>query len=90
MLLAAYTALTWFYLAAIRWDMAVLTSNQAETGRAFLAIKEQQAASNMRLDALRGELSSDLNAIRKELQALNEKASVASEVTPPSGGGAHQ
>jgi Tfp pilus assembly protein PilO len=85
-LLAAYAALVWFYLSAMSRDMAVLTSNQAETGRAFLAIKEQQAASNMRLDAMRGELNSNLNAIREELQALNEKASKAAEVTPPPNG----
>ena len=44
-LLAVYAALAWFYLSALRGDAAVLTSIQAETGRAFLGIKEQQAAS---------------------------------------------
>jgi hypothetical protein len=35
---------------------------------------------------MRGELNSNLNAIREELQALNEKASKAAEVTPPPNG----
>ena len=80
-LLTAYAALAWFYLSALSRDIAVLSSNQAETGRAFLSIKQQQAASI--LDAMRGDLSSNLNAIRQELRSLDEKASKAAEVTPP-------
>jgi hypothetical protein len=47
---------------------------QAESARALLA-------SNARLDAIRGELNSELIAIRDELNALNEKASVAAMPT---------
>lgn len=89
-LLAGYAALTWFYLSAMRRDMAVLISNQAAIERSLLAIQEQQVASNARMDTLRGELSSNLNAIREELQSLNEKASSAAEVTPPSGSGSQR
>jgi hypothetical protein len=38
-------------------------------------------------DALGADLSSTLNAIRKELSLLNEKASKSEEVIPPSKGG---
>ena len=39
---------------------------------------------------MRGELSSNLNAIREEWRALNEKASIAGEVTLPPNGSSHQ
>jgi cell division protein FtsB len=56
----------------------------------LLAVKEQQAASNARLDAVRDELHSNLNAMRDELHALNEKASIAAGVTPPGTGGSQR
>ena len=70
-------------LAAISREIAVATSNHSESVRALLAMNEQQAASNVRLDALRGETNLNLRAIRDELHALNEKASVAGNVEPP-------
>jgi Tfp pilus assembly protein PilO len=79
-LLAAYVGLAWFYLSAMTRDTAVLAANQAEAGRTFMIIREAQ-------DALGADLSSTLNAIRKELSLLNEKASKAEEVIPPSKGG---
>ena len=89
-LLAAQAVLTWFYVSAISRDLNVVTANQAETARAFLAVKQQQAASNPSLDAVRAELSSNLKAIRDELDALNEKASIAAGVTPPETGGSQR
>ena len=79
-LLAAYVGLAWFYLSAMTRDIAVLGANQAEAGRTFMVIREAQ-------DALGADLSSTLNAIRKELSLLNEKASKSEEVIPPSKGG---
>ena len=79
-LLAAYVGLAWFYLSAMTWDIAVQGANQAEAGRTFMIIREAQ-------DALGADLSSTLNAIRKELSLLNEKASKSEEVIPPSKGG---
>jgi hypothetical protein len=78
-LLAAQAVLTW-----------LVTANQAETARAFLAVKQQQAASTPSLDAVRAELISNLKAIRDELHALNEKASIAAGVTPPETGGSQR
>ena len=89
-LLAAQAALTWFYVSAISRDINVVTTNQAETARALLAMKEQQAAANTSFDAVRHELSSNLSAVRDELRALNEKASIAAGVTPPETGGAQR
>ena len=82
-LVAVFTTVTWIYLAAISREIAVATSNHSESVRALLAMNEQQAASNVRLDALRGETNLNLRAIRDELHALNEKASVAGNVKPP-------
>ena len=76
-LLATYVGLAWFYLSAITRDIAVLAANQAEAGRTFMIIRDAQ-------DALGADLSSTLNAIRKELSLLNEKASKSEEVIPPS------
>jgi hypothetical protein len=73
-LLALLTTVTWFYLAAMSRDTALAAAAQAESARALLA-------SNARLDAIRGELNSELIAIRDELNALNEKASVAAMPT---------
>jgi Tfp pilus assembly protein PilO len=78
-LLAAYVGLAWFYLSAMTRDVAVLGANQAEAGRTFMIIRDAQ-------DALGSDLSSTLNAIRKELSLLNEKASKSEEVIPPSRG----
>jgi hypothetical protein len=75
-LLAACGALVWVYLSAISRDIDVVAGNQAEIARTLLAVKEQQAASSM-------ELNSTLKALRDELHALNEKASIAAGVTPP-------
>ncbi len=82
-LLTAHAVLTWLYVSAINRAVNVVTTNQAETVRALLAVKEQQLASNTRLDA-------NLKAIRDELHALNEKASIAAGVTPPEKGGSQQ
>jgi hypothetical protein len=82
-LMAVFTTVTWIYLAAISREIAVATSTHSESVRALLAMNEQQAASNVRLDALRGETNLNLRAIRDELHALNEKASVAGNVKPP-------
>ena len=79
-LLAAYVGLAWFYFSTMTRDVAVLGANQAEAGRTFMVIREAQ-------DALGADLSSTLNAIRKELSLLNEKASKSEEVIPPSKGG---
>ena len=89
-LLAAQAVVTWFYVSAISRDLNAVTANQAEMARAFLAVKQQQAASNPSLDAVRAELSSNLKAIRDELHALNEKASIAAGVTPPEPGGSQR
>ena len=75
-LLAVYVGLALFYLSAMTRDIAVLSANQAETGRTFMIIRDAQ-------DALGADLSATLNAIRKELSLLNEKASKAEGVTPP-------
>ena len=80
MLLAAYVGLAWFYFSTMTRDIAVLAANQAEAGRTFMIIREAQ-------DALGADLSSTLNAIRKELSLLNEKASKSEEVIPQSKGG---
>ncbi len=73
-LLGACTLLAWLYLSAVTGDInsSVVAKNEIETGSALLAVKEQQVLSNLKLDA-----------IRDELQALNEKAASASSVTPP-------
>ena len=47
-------------------DVAVLGANQAETGRTFMIIKDAQ-------DALGSDLSSTLNAIRKEFSRSQPK-----------------
>jgi hypothetical protein len=82
-LMAVLLVVTWIYLAAISRDIAIAASNQSESVRTLLAMSEQQAAANMRLDAVRGETNLNLRAIREELHALNEKASVAADTKPP-------
>jgi type II secretory pathway component PulJ len=82
-LMAVLLVVTWIYLAAISRDIAIAASNQSESARALIAMSEQQAAANMRLDAVRGETNLNLRAIREQLHTLNEKASVAADVIPP-------
>jgi hypothetical protein len=82
-LLAAHAMLTWLYVSAINRGLNVVTTNQVETVRALLAVEGQQAASNVRLDA-------NLKAMRDDLHALNEKASIAAGVTPPEKGSSQQ
>ena len=83
LLMAASTTVTWSYLAAISREITVATSGQAESVRALSAMNGQQTAANLTLDAVRGETNLNLRAIRDELQALNQKASVAGDVKPP-------
>ena len=72
-LLAACAVLAWLYLPAVgEINSSVVAKNEMETGSAILSFKEQQVLSNLKLDA-----------IRNELQALNEKAASASGVMPP-------
>jgi|GEM_PF-3094730 len=68
-LLAANAVLTWVYLSSASERFA----------RALSAMED----SNTRLDMVRGELDSNLKAIRDELHALNQKASDTADVTPP-------
>ena len=71
-LLAFGVALLWSYSTQhdnTRTNTA--TKNQAETEAALLGLKEQQALTNSKLDA-----------IREELRALNQKAAGAASVTP--------
>jgi Tfp pilus assembly protein PilO len=89
-LLAAQAALTWFYVSGITQEIQVVSANQAETARALLAEKTQQATPNPEFDAVVDELHSNLSAIRDELHALNEKASIAAGVTPPQTGGSQR
>ena len=72
-LLALFATLMWSYLAAISRDVALATSNHAESARALLSMNEQQKASNVRLDAMRGELSANLTAIRDELHPSTKR-----------------
>jgi hypothetical protein len=76
LLMAASTAVTWIYLAAINREITVATSSQSESVRALLA-------ANVTLDAVRGETNLNLRAMRDELHALNQKASIAEDVKPP-------
>ncbi len=70
------TTVTWIYLAAISREITVATSVQSESIRALMT-------ANVSLDAVRGETNLNLRAIRDELHALNQKASVAEDVKPP-------
>jgi hypothetical protein len=83
MLLAVSAGIIWFFLSGLTQNVAVLTRHNAETGRAWLSIIELQKAANMKLDFVGVEMTSNLDAIRDELHALNDKASVAAEVKPP-------
>jgi len=68
-LLAVNGALMWVYLSGASQRFA----------RALEAIQN----SNTRLDAVRGELDSNLKAIQEELETLNQKASESRDLTPP-------
>jgi hypothetical protein len=74
-LLASGVALMGSYRAATTPIPATSTAtkNQAETEAALSGLKEQQALTNSKLDA-----------IREELRALNQKAAGAASMTPPS------
>jgi hypothetical protein len=74
-LLGLCVALMWSYLPAITTTSASSTATkyQAETEAALTGLKEEQALTNSKLDA-----------IRDELRALNQKAAGAASVTPPS------
>jgi len=76
LLMIVSTTVTWIYLAAISREITVATSGQSESIRALMA-------ANVSLDAVRGETNLNLRAIRDELHALNQKASVAGDVKPP-------
>jgi hypothetical protein len=72
-LLTACAALLWIYLSSHGRDISNMAAySQIEIGRVLLAVKEQQVLSNSKLDA-----------VRDELHALNEKAAIATRVTPP-------
>ena len=76
LLLAVCAALMWSYLPAISTtaNSSSVTKYPAETEGALPELKEQQALTNSKLDA-----------IRDELRALNQKAAGAASVAPPSG-----
>src|SRR5262249_40174472 len=74
-LLAVCAALMWSYLPTISTaNSSNVTKYPAETEAAQSGLKEQQAITNSKLDA-----------IREELRALNQKAAGAASVAPPSG-----
>jgi hypothetical protein len=74
-LLALCAALMWSYPPAITAtpNSSAVTKYQAQTEAALSGLKEQQALTNSKLDA-----------IRDELRALNEKAAGSASVAPPS------
>jgi hypothetical protein len=72
-LLGLCAALMWSYLPAITPNSSAVTKYQAQTEAALSGLKEQQALTNSKLDA-----------IRDELRALNEKAAGSASVAPPS------
>jgi hypothetical protein len=73
-LLGFYVAMMWSYLPAITTTAtsSASTKNHAETNAVLSGLKEQQALTNSKLDA-----------IQNELRALNQKAAGAANVTPP-------
>jgi hypothetical protein len=73
-LLGFCVALMWSYLPAstTTTNGSNVTKYQAETEAALSGLKEQQALTNSKLDA-----------IQDELRALNQKAAGAASVTPP-------
>jgi hypothetical protein len=75
-LLAVCAALMWSYLPNISTtaNSSSVTKYPAETEAALSGLKEEQAVTNSKLDA-----------IRDELRALNQKAAGAASVAPPSG-----
>ena len=75
-LLAVCAALMCSYLPNISTtaNSSSVTKDPAETEAALSGLKEEQALTNSKLDA-----------IRDELRALNQKAAGAASVAPPSG-----
>ena len=73
-LLGFYVAMMWSYLPTITTTAtsSASTKNHAETDAVLSGLKEQQALTNSKLDA-----------IQNELRALNQKAAGATNVTPP-------
>jgi hypothetical protein len=73
-LLGFYVAMMWSYLPTITTTAtsSASTKNHAETDAVLSGLKEQQALTNSKLDA-----------IQNELRALNQKAAGAANVTPP-------
>jgi hypothetical protein len=73
-LLGFCVAMMWSYLPAITTTAtsSASTKNHAETDAVLSGLKEQQALTNSKLDA-----------IQNELRALNQKAAGAANVTPP-------
>jgi hypothetical protein len=73
-LLGFCVALMWSYLPAITTTAtsSTATKNQAENEADLSGLKEQQALTNSKLDA-----------IQDELRALNQKAAGAASVMPP-------
>ena len=74
-LLGFCVAMMWSYLPAITTTAtsSASTKNHAKTDAVLSGLKEQQALTNSKLDA-----------IQNELRALNQKAAGAASVTPPS------
>jgi hypothetical protein len=74
-LLGACVLLGWLQLSVVSRDTnsSAKAKNEMEIGSTLSAFKEQQVLSNAKLDA-----------IKNELQALNDKAVSASDLTPPS------
>ena len=73
-LLGFYVAMMWSYLPAITTTAtsSTATKNETENEAGLSGLKEQQALTNSKLDA-----------IQNELRALNQKAAGAANVTPP-------
>jgi hypothetical protein len=73
-LLGFCVALMWSYLPAITTTAtsSTATKNETENEAGLSGLKEQQALTNSKLDA-----------IQDELRALNQKAAGAANVTPP-------
>ena len=76
LLLAVCAELMWSYLPTISTtaNSSSVTKYPAQTEAALSGLKEEQALTNSKLDA-----------IRDELRALNQKAAGAASVAPPSG-----
>ena len=73
-LLGFCVAMMWSYLPGVTTpaSSSASTQNHAEVDAVLSGLKEQQALTNSKLDA-----------IQNELRALNQKAAGAANVTPP-------